>query len=164
MPRKNPTVGTKRQKSIVLSDKQAKFVDATLEGKDAITAARAAGFSQPVGSAHRVVNAANVKAALSEARSELSSAVQITRADVIAGITEGIDLARLAADPATMIKGWSEIGKILGHYAPEVKKVEMSLGARAAQSKLTAMSDDELLEMISGRRTIDITPEDSDVA
>ena len=88
--------------------------------------------------------------ALKEARDELSSAAQISRADVLDGFMEAINLARLAADPQAMIKGWTEVGKMLGYYAPEVKKVEITDNQKRLQSKFEAMSDEELLRVIEG--------------
>lgn len=84
-------------------------------------------------------------------RTELSDALQITRADAIEGMRDAVNMAKLAGDPMSMIRGWSEIAKMLGLYAPEVKKVELSLGARNLQSKYEAMSDEELLAIAEGR-------------
>ena len=67
---------------------------------------------------------------------------------------DAIQIARMNADPTAMIKGWSEVGKILGHYAPEVKKVELSVGQQRLQSKYEAMTDEELLEIAEGRVTV----------
>lgn len=150
VPKEKP-ITAERPKSIVLTERQAAFVDATLLGKDRFDAARAAGIVRdglPEPSA--VEKSVNVQRALAEARSELSSAAQISRADVIDGIMEGINMARLAADPATMIKGWTEVGKILGHYAPEVKKLEITDNQKRLQSKFTAMTDEDLLRVIEG--------------
>lgn len=140
----------KRDKTILLTTQQATFVGERLKGKDRIDAARTAGYKQPVSVACTVEKTTAVQRALREARDELSSAAQIKRADVIDGIMEAINMARLGSDPATMIKGWTEVGKILGHYAPEVKKVEMSMNAKRLQSKYEAMSDEDLVRIIEG--------------
>ncbi|HNC78513.1 MAG TPA: hypothetical protein PLP92_03240 [Rhodocyclaceae bacterium] len=144
----------KRKSSIILTGKQAKLVDATLEGKDPITAASEADYASPARNGEGRVKAVAVQEALRAARSELSSAAQISRADVIDGIMDAIRIARMNADPTAMIKGWSEVGKILGHYAPEVKKVELSVGQQRLQSKYEAMTDEELLEIAEGRVTV----------
>ena len=154
----------KRDKSIILTEKQSAYVDGIMKGKDRIRAAADAGFASPAAHQGDPEKSVQVRRALAEARSELSSAAQISRADVIDGIAEAINLARLSADPATMIKGWSEIGKILGHYAPEVKKLEISAEARNTQQKLSIMSEQDLLDIITGRTTIDVTPETTEVS
>jgi hypothetical protein len=84
-------------------------------------------------------------------RAELSDALQISRSTVIEGMQDAINMAKLAADPMAMIRGWSEIAKMLGLYAPEVKKIEMSIGARNILSKYEAMSDEELIAITEGR-------------
>lgn len=140
-----------RPQSILLTEQQAAFVDATMLGADRVEAARAAGYSQPMGDGAKVEKTKAVQAALAAARSELSSATQITRADVIDGFMEAINIAKLAADPSAMIKGWSETAKVLGLYAPEVKKIEMSMNQKRLASKYEAMSDQELLDIIEGK-------------
>lgn len=44
-----------------------------------------------------------------------------------------------------MVKGWTEVGKMLGHYAPEVKKVEVDVTTGNFTAKLRALTDDELI-------------------
>ena len=139
-----------RPTSILLTEKQAAYVEATLDGKDPADAARAAGYAHPLANAESPLKSEAVRTAIAAGRDELSSLTQLTRADVIEGIMESINLARLNADPATMIKGWTEVGKMLGHYAPEVKKVEVDVTTGNFTAKLRALTDDELLKIIEG--------------
>ena len=148
---KEKPITADRPQSILLTAQQAAFVDAKMLGKDNIDAARAAGYKNPITSGNNIAKTDSVQRALAAARDELSSAAQITRADVIDGFMEAINMAKLAADPASMIKGWSETAKVLGLYAPEVKKVEISGSQKRLQSKYEAMSDMELLDIIEGR-------------
>ncbi len=148
---KEKPITADRPQSILLTAQQAAFVDAKMLGKDNIDAARAAGYKRPITSGNTIAKTDSVQRALAAARDELSSAAQITRADVIDGFMEAINMAKLAADPASMIKGWSETAKVLGLYAPEVKKLEISGNQKRMQSKYEAMSDMELLDIIEGR-------------
>ena len=148
---KEKPITADRPQSILLTAQQAAFVDAKMLGKDNIDAARAAGYKRPITSANTIAKTDSVQRALAAARDELSSAAQITRADVIDGFMEAINMAKLSADPASMIKGWSETAKVLGLYAPEVKKLEISGSQKRLQSKYEAMSDMELLDIIEGR-------------
>jgi len=59
-------------------------------------------------------------------------------------------MARDQSEPATMIRGWFEIGKMLGLYAPEVVKVQASRDVELLEQKYNAMSDEELLAVIAG--------------
>ncbi len=158
--RKKPPVKTgPREKSIILTSMQAAVVDATLQGKDRVAACVAAGYVKPFANQNAPFKSEAVQLALSEARAELSTAAQITRADVIDGFMEAINVARLAADPASMIKGWSETAKVLGLYAPEVKKIEMSMNQQRLQSKFESMSDADLVAIIEGRAPLTIEGE-----
>lgn len=143
-------VGDARPQSILLTEMQGKLVDGLLLGKDPDIAAKDAGYSTRRGSGAALTKPTAVQEALRQAREELSSAAQITRADVIDGIMEGINLARLGAEPATMIKGWSEIAKMLGLYAPEVKEIKLSDSQARIQDKFRYMTDAELLSVIDG--------------
>lgn len=154
MPRaktaKEKPINAERPQSIILTPMQDKLVDGLLRGKDEERAVAEAGYARPHANHGHIVKSVAVQQALKEARDELSSAAQISRADVLDGFMEAINLARLAADPQAMIKGWTEVGKMLGYYAPEVKKVEITDNQKRLQSKFEAMSDEELLRVIEG--------------
>lgn len=137
-----------------LTPTELAVAEAVLDGKNFREAAAIAGCT-PQNAGQVVKHSSDVKQYLEKHRNELSSAAQINRGDVIAGFMDAIDMARLSADPGSMIRGWSEIGKMLGLYAPEVKKVEVTAGQRVIQSKFEVMSDEELLEVISGGAVID---------
>jgi hypothetical protein len=158
--KKKPLVKTgPREKSIILTSMQADLVDATLQGKDRAAACAAAGYQHPFANKDAPFKSEAVQRALREARDELSTAAQITRADIINGFMEAINVARLVADPASMIKGWSETAKVLGLYAPEVKKIEMSMNQQRLQSKFESMSDADLMGIIEGRASLVIEGE-----
>lgn len=124
-----------------LSEKQQKFVDGVLTGKGRNRSALDAGYANscPLDSSSRV------RFEIAQAREKLSDLTTIKRVDVIDGIMDGIAMARMQGDSANVIKGWSEVAKILGHYAPEVKRIELSDNQQRIRSKFEALSDDELL-------------------
>lgn len=130
--------------------KQAAFVEATLKGLGPTAAAAAAGVS----SSQCMLSSETVKQQLSVARSWLTDTTQITRLNTIEGIIDGIEMARMIGDPGNVIKGWSEVAKILGYYAPEVKQINLNISQQAIRSKFESMSDEELLKLSQGA-TID---------
>lgn len=138
-----------RRKSAVLTEKQSIYVDNIMEGKSKSDAARAAG-SLPTNS-NAIERSQAVQEALKAARSELEDISTIRRIDVLEGIMEAIDMGRTLAEPSTMIAGWKEIAKIMGYYAPETKRIELSTDQANVQKKLEMMSDQELLEMLQKR-------------
>ncbi len=151
---KEKPINAERPQSVVLTTMQAAFVDATLLGKDPERAAAIAGYADPKAHGPNVAKSESVQVALRQARDELSSAAQISRADVLDGFMEAINLARLSADPQAMIKGWTEVGKMLGYYAPEVKKLEITDNQKRLQSKFEAMSDEDLMKVIEGEASV----------
>lgn len=88
---------------------------------------------------------------LRAARSWLTNTTQITRLNVIEGFIDGIEMARMQGDSGNVIKGWVEVGKVLGHYAPEVKRIELTMDQGRLKSKFEGLSDSELLAIQQGR-------------
>jgi len=124
-----------------LTTRQQKYVDGVLTGKGRNQSALAAGYSGPT----PPDTSSRVRFEIAQAREKLSDLTTIKRVDVIDGIMDGIAMARMQGDSANVIKGWSEVAKILGHYAPEVKRIELSANQQRVRSKFEALSDDELL-------------------
>ena len=62
---------------------------------------------------------------------------------------EAYEMAKTMAEPATMVSAAREIGKICGLYEP--KKVEVSVNGSVQHEihRFEAMSDDELLKLLS---------------
>ncbi len=132
-----------------LTEKQSLFVDAKLEGTSNYAAAIAAGTAPSNSSS--VAASKRVKEEIARARAEITDLTTLRRLDVIEGIMEGIGMARFMADPGVLIKGWVEIAKILGHYAPEVKRIEITTSQARIRTKYEALSDEDLLAIAEGR-------------
>lgn len=130
-----------------VTEKQAKFVEAKLHGLSDNAAAQAAGLANGTNTSR----SPTIKEQLTAARRWLTDTTQIKRLDVIEGVIDGIEIARMQGDAGNVIKGWTEVGKILGHYAPEVRKIELSLGQSQLRAKFEALSDADLLAIAEGR-------------
>ena len=115
-----------------LTERQKEFVNDVMEGGSA---------------AGSVGRAASVKEALAEARSEMQDLTKLRRLDIVEGIMDGISMAKLAAEPATVIRGWVEIAKILGLDQQERTQRQLSTNAQTLQNQLMNMSTADLLEM-----------------
>ena len=139
-----------------LSPQQSTFVDGVLSGKSRNESAIAAGY--PNSSAPDT--SAKVKFEIAQAREKLTDLTTIKRVDVIDGIMDGIACARMQGDSANMIKGWTEVAKILGHYAPEVKTINVNMNQQRMRSKFEAMTDEELLalQMTPIQEVVDVEP------
>lgn len=141
-----------RPKSVVVEEKQKAFADAILEGKSQADAARVAGYHPAT--AHKVMRQENIQSYLAEARQEITDITTIKRMDVIDIILEAIDMARTLADPSQMINGADKMAKIMGFYAPETMKLEVSQNTAVLSQKYKQLSDDELFAIASGRAKV----------
>lgn len=143
-----------------LSTQQSTYVDGRLVGKSKNKAAKDAGYLQP----QCPEKSALVKFEIAQAREKLTDLTTIKRLDVIDGIMDAIACARMQGDAGNMIKGWSEVAKILGHYAPEVKTVNISMNQQRLRSKYEAMSTEELLRLMETPATREVIDVESKTA
>ncbi len=134
------------RKSLTPTAKQDALADGILSGLTIAQATRNAGYPSTNGTAARSAVVQNI---LDEARANLRRASNVKKADVVLGVLDAIDRAKLAGEPNTEINGWKEVAKLLGYYAPEVKKIDLTLTQGRIKSKFEQMSDDELLELAS---------------
>lgn len=84
---------------------------------------------------------------LAELQRQEAERLQISRDDVIRGMQDAIMDAKLLSDPMSQIRGWSEIGKILGHYTPEKKEITLTAEQAQALGRLQSMDEQELLTL-----------------
>ncbi len=130
-----------------LTEQQQVYVDERMTGKSKNAAAKTAGYPH----AQAPEKSEAVKREIAIAREKLTDLTQIKRVDVIDGIMDGIAMARMQADAANVIKGWTEVAKILGHYAPEVKAVTLTVEAQRQRSKLESLTNEQLYAITQGR-------------
>lgn len=138
-----------------LTYRQRKFAELRAEGMPAKAAAKAAGFSAFGSSLQQLERHAGVVEEVAKIKAEVAEVVNMTRHQVLEGHIEAIGIARTQGDPHAMIKGWTEIGKMCGFYAPEVKKIDVSVSAKRMLDKFESMTDDELLRI--AEKTLDGT-------
>lgn len=141
-------VGDRDPENKPLTQQQRLFVVNLVHHRMSQTAAaRLAGYEQPNTAAYQVMRSPAVKKAIAEERAEYARASQITKKQVLDGMLEAIQAARVVSDPATMVRGWREVGLICGHYAPTVKKIDVTHKGEVMLGKLQQMTDTELLEL-----------------
>lgn len=132
-----------------ITPQQDVYVDGIMSGLSAVAAGKAAGYSDATARQLAPGRAQAVQQTLDEARQALARATNIRKKDVIMGVLDAIDRARLAGEPNTEINGWKEVAKLMGYYAPEVKKIDLTVTQGNLKSKFEQMSDQELLELAS---------------
>ena len=135
-----------------LTPKQTRFVQEYLVDGNGSAAAVRAGYS-PVSAkvaASRMMTKDNAVRRAVEAQQRADAArLRIRREDVLAGLLEAVDQARVQGDPAAMISGWKEIGRMQGYYAPDRVKAEVAVTGNVDMDRLTRLSDAELLKIIA---------------
>lgn len=130
-----------------LTAQQGVYVAEKAIGVDSISAAHAAGYSNP---SYRVLTLdqnPNIREALTQERAKNAAFLGYSRRDVLEGIAEAIEQAKTLADPTAQIAGWREVAKICGYYAPEVRKIELTNAHKRKLDELEQLSDEELLEL-----------------
>ncbi|MBK8653163.1 MAG: hypothetical protein IPN20_04505 [Haliscomenobacter sp.] len=137
----------KEREPSVISEKQQAYVDAIMTGANANTACAVSGY-HPTTVGNEMRNE-TVRQILAEARKEVSDLTTIKRLDVLNMFMEAISMARTMADPANMINGADKICKMMGYYAPETKKIELTMDQGRLHDKIRQLSDQELMELAS---------------
>ena len=130
-----------------LTDLQKQFVKYWAEGESITSACVKAGYSDHK-LAYRLARQPNVLALRDQYAQKYEEAAQMSRVKVMEGFKEAIEMAKLMSEPATMIAGWREIGKMCGYYAPVETKIKIDVSGDVTMRTLTQLSDAELLELI----------------
>ena len=134
-----------------LTEMQRQFVVNLVDHQMSQTAAaRAAGAAQPGTAAHDWMRHPKIERAIAERRAEYAAASRVTKKRVIDGFLESIEMAKIKADPLTMIAGWREVGKMCGFYEPTKAKIEVSVQGQVLLQRLNGLSDEELLKLAEG--------------
>lgn len=129
-------------------------------GMSVVQAGKAAGLANP----YDTMKAPRVREAIAAAHKRNQEIADIRRSDVIEGLKEAIDMARVLEDPISMIAGWREIAKVCGHYEPKKAEVTVSFSGQIAIQRLQQLPDDELLKVLEAEVIDVIEAEESEDA
>lgn len=135
-----------------LTDKQHAFAKYWAMGDSIPNAYVRAGYApSQVSYAYRMAKMPNILAVYNEEKRLLEEAAQMTRKKVMDGLLEAVEMAKLMAEPATMVSGWREIGKMCGYYEPKKVDINVSVTGNVVHQRLNALSDAELLKLIQSQ-------------
>lgn len=132
-----------------LTEKQRKFAENWAKGDSISNAALRAGFAHDA-AGYTEAKKPHVLALKARLSAEYAEAAQMTRERVMEGLLEAVEMAKLMSEPATMVSGWREVGKMCGYYAPVEHRVKVDVSGNIVLDRLNSMSDAELLKVISG--------------
>ena len=85
---------------------------------------------------------------------EMLQRADITKNDVIGGLRDAIDDARLLGDPQAQVRGWVEVAKLKGYYEPQVIRHIIEDGN--INEAVRHMTTDELLKLTNDADIIDV--------
>ena len=147
------TTDTDQQLDIIpagLTSEEANFVYNTeVLNLPARTAARMAGMPVSKIAAPHIIQAREV------AKKALQGHLAITKEDIVHGYKEAIDMAKILAEPMTMIVGWEKVAKILGHDQPQRVDINIHASVEVQKNVIRALSDDELVRQLGADNVID---------
>jgi hypothetical protein len=115
-------------------------------------AARRAKYDDPISSGRDNERNAYIRQLITEIPADRRPIIEIDRQKVLEGMLEALAVAREMSDPKTMLNVWSEITKVCGVGAPEVKRIEIE--GKVQQHHIAKASDRELLAIIGRKREL----------
>jgi hypothetical protein len=71
----------------------------------------------------------------------------VTKEEVVELLKAAAEMAKVQGDPAGLVAAARELGKMLGFYAPEVKKTLKGIDKNDLKRLLKEMPEDELLKL-----------------
>jgi len=135
--------------NFVLTDKAKQFVKFWAQGESIATASARAGYGDGASYAYRIVHIPAVIALYEEEKRLYAEAAQMDRKKVMDMHLEAYEMAKLMAEPATMVSAAREIGKMCGFYEPVQKKLDITINGKTLAKRLDAMSDEDLMNMVA---------------
>jgi CRISPR/Cas system-associated exonuclease Cas4 (RecB family) len=132
-----------------LTEKQRAYAVARARGESVPNAMAIAGYNEQVSYGYRLDKMPNVQRLIQQEQALYAEAAQMDRKKVIDMQLEAYEMAKTMAEPATMVSAAREIGKICGLYEPKKVEVSVNGSVRHEIHRFEAMSDDELLKLLS---------------
>lgn len=131
-----------------MREKSKLFVEARARGQTRREAAASAGIAGDGSSTDALPS---VQEELARIRSLMAIDSGVTKQTIIDGLVAAAAMAQMIGEPQGMVAAWRELGKLLGHYAPEVKKIEKGINKRDLLTALDQLDDAELMRLQGGR-------------
>ncbi len=131
-----------------LTNQQKLFVKHWASGESIPNAMARAGYNDQPSYGYRMAKMPNILALYNEEKAKYEAAAQMTRQKVMDGLLEAAEMAKLLAEPATMVSAWREVGKMCGYYEPKKVSVDINVTGNVLHQRLNQLSDAELLKII----------------
>ena len=134
-----------------LTTKQLRWIDEYLVDMNGAAAAVRAGYSPKSARsiAYENLTKPDILAVIQARQLAMAKELQITRQGVIQGLLEVVDMGRQQQNPSAMVCALREVAKMLGFYAPELQRIELSAVQSTVQASFATMDDAQLLALIA---------------
>jgi hypothetical protein len=149
LPRKHAFGNVARSENTPLTSQQKEFVRQWASGESVTTAAARAGYEVSANYGQKLKVMPHIRKAYDKLAAQYAEEAQLNREDVITGLKDAIEMAKLMSEPATMIAGWREIGKLCGFYEPKKVDINVNVNGSVVLERMGQMSDAELLKIIN---------------
>lgn len=135
------------------TDKQKAYAEARGKGLNRAESAVMAGIAPETKDPNltTVENSKGVQEELARIRAETIANTGVTKEDVVQMLLDAGSMAKVMADPTGLVAAARELGKMLGFYAPEVKKTLKGVDKDSLRRVLEEMSDEELQKLANAR-------------
>jgi len=133
-----------------LTEKQRLFVSEWAKGETILTASYRAGYADSGQMAYRMSKDPAILKIYHMEKALYAESCQMTRKKVMEGFLEGVEMAKLMSEPASVIAGWREIGKMCGFYEPVKRTIDVNVRGNVVVKHLEAMNDADLLKIVRG--------------
>ena len=131
-----------------LTDMQLSYAAARARGESVPSAMAIAGYNDQPSYGYRMEKMPNIQQAIAEERKQYAKAAQMTRKKVIDMQLEAYDMARILAEPSSMVAAAREIGKICGFYETNIN-INSNATIKHELHRFEGMSDEELLRILA---------------
>ena len=134
-----------------LTVKQALFVQ-EFDGNGTQAAIRAGyGAAGARVAAYRLLTNVAISSAIQARQAADAARLSIRRGDVVKGLLEAVEQARVQSNPMGMVAGLRELAKLMGFYPDSRAKVDVSVAVtgNVNMDRLSRLSDAELLKIIA---------------
>lgn len=139
-----------------LNPQERAYVEARLLGMTPYQSADRAGFAMPEQAWPVQERKPKIRAMLDMGFAEAKERFQVSRDEVVEGIREGIEIAKLTDDAGNVIRGWSEIARICGLVAPQQTQVKVDVTTQTLlPSQYQELSDADLLRLVGRQRVLE---------
>lgn len=132
------------------TDKQLKYAEQRARGLSRESSALLAGYSEN-NNMTELERSTPVVQEVARIKALTAQNTGVTKEEVVEMLKSAAELARLQADPMGMVSAARELGKMLGFYAPEIKKTLRGIDKNDLKRLLADMPDEELLKLANAK-------------